>query len=101
MRDKDLYAQILGIKSPWQVTDVELVVSESTVTVHVGRDVLPAVCKGVAGLRSTHASLASPGHVSVQNDAGSRGTPSEVRRARGGHDVSTVGGTWQWFHRLI
>jgi len=44
MRDKDLYAQILGIKSPWQVTDVELVVSESTVTVHVGRDEKVAVC---------------------------------------------------------
>jgi len=44
MRDKDLYAQILGIKSPWQVTDVELVVWESTVTVHVGRDQQVAVC---------------------------------------------------------
>ena len=38
MRDKDLYAQILGIKSPWQVTDVELAVTQATVTVHVGRD---------------------------------------------------------------
>jgi transposase len=44
MRDKDLYAQILGIKSPWQVTDVELEVSQSTVTVHVGRDEEIAMC---------------------------------------------------------
>ena len=44
MRDKDLYAQILGIKSPWQVTDVELVISQSTVTVHVGRDEKVAAC---------------------------------------------------------
>jgi transposase len=44
MRDKDLYAQILGIKSPWQVTDVELVASQSTVTVHVGRDEEIAAC---------------------------------------------------------
>ena len=33
MRDKDLYAQILGIKSPWQVAAVELSVSEGEVTV--------------------------------------------------------------------
>lgn len=35
MRDKDLYAQILGIQSPWQVTDVELALSEEEVIVHV------------------------------------------------------------------
>jgi len=35
MRDKDLYAQILGIKSPWQVADVELSVSNGEVTVQV------------------------------------------------------------------
>jgi hypothetical protein len=35
MRDKDLYAQILGIKSPWQVSSVELALSEGEVTVHV------------------------------------------------------------------
>jgi transposase len=35
MRDKDLYAKILGIKSPWQVSSVELSVSEGAVTVHV------------------------------------------------------------------
>jgi len=44
MRHKDLYAQILGIKSPWRVTDVELEVSQSTVTVHVGRDEKIAMC---------------------------------------------------------
>ena len=31
MRDKDLYAQILGIKSPWQVSGVELALSEGEV----------------------------------------------------------------------
>jgi transposase len=35
MRDKDLYAQILGIKSPWQVSSVELAMSAGEVTVHV------------------------------------------------------------------
>jgi transposase len=35
MRDKDLYAQILGVKSPWQVTDVELELSAGEVRVFV------------------------------------------------------------------
>jgi transposase len=38
MRDKDLYAQILGIKSPWQVADVELSVSKGEVTVQVEQE---------------------------------------------------------------
>ena len=38
MRDKDLYAQILGIKSPWQVTDVELNVSKGEVAVQVEQE---------------------------------------------------------------
>ncbi len=35
MRDKDLYAQILGIKSPWQVSSVNLELSVGEVTVYV------------------------------------------------------------------
>jgi len=35
MRDKDLYAQILGIESPWQVSEVELKLNDSQVIVHV------------------------------------------------------------------
>ena len=35
MRDKDLYCQILGLQSPWRVTDVELNASEGEVKVHV------------------------------------------------------------------
>lgn len=35
MRDNDLYAQILGIESPWQVTEVELKSAENEVIVHV------------------------------------------------------------------
>lgn len=38
MRDKDLYAQILGIKDPWQVTGVELGLSEGEVTVHIEQE---------------------------------------------------------------
>ena len=35
MRDRDLYAQILGIKSPWRVSSIELAFSEGEVLVHV------------------------------------------------------------------
>lgn len=35
MRDKDLYAQILGIKAPWRVADVDLALGEETVHVFV------------------------------------------------------------------
>ncbi len=35
MRDKDLYAQILGIKSPWHVSGVDLNVPEGEVSVQV------------------------------------------------------------------
>lgn len=35
MRDKDLYQQILGIASPWRVSDVELDVKQEAVTVRV------------------------------------------------------------------
>jgi len=35
MRDKDLYATILGIRAPWKVTDVELEPDQEEVTVHI------------------------------------------------------------------
>jgi len=38
MRDKDLYAQILGIKSPWRVSSVELAMSEEEVAVRVEQE---------------------------------------------------------------
>jgi hypothetical protein len=37
MRDKDLYAQILGISSPWQVADAELYVLKGLHTRKVPR----------------------------------------------------------------
>ncbi len=45
MRDKDLYAQILGIQSPWKVREVALNLSEGEVIIHVQHDPLvPLVC---------------------------------------------------------
>ena len=41
MRDKDLYAQILGIQNPWQVVDVELLSDAGEVKVYV--ETLPEV----------------------------------------------------------
>lgn len=35
MRDKDLYAQILGVSQPWEVTDVKLDQRGETVDVHL------------------------------------------------------------------
>ena len=49
MRDKELYAQILGIKSPWQVSDVELALSEGEVTVHVEQEPGVKLCCPTCG----------------------------------------------------
>jgi len=38
MRDKDLYAQILGITYPWFVREVELHLQEGEVIVHLELD---------------------------------------------------------------
>lgn len=38
MRDKELYKQILGVQSPWEVTEVELSVEAGEVTVHVEQE---------------------------------------------------------------
>lgn len=55
MRDKDLYAQILGIKSPWRVSGVELGVSAGEVTVEVEREPGAQLCCPTCG-------RASPGY---------------------------------------
>lgn len=52
MRDKDLYAQILGIKSPWQVSSVELAIPEGEVTVHVEQDAGATQCCPTCGRSS-------------------------------------------------
>ncbi|WP_241086260.1 hypothetical protein [Candidatus Vondammii sp. HM_W22] len=63
MRDKDLYAQILSIKSPWQVSSVELALSEEEVTVQVEQEAGAKQCCSTCGQIShramTHASAAS------------------------------------------
>jgi len=55
MRDKDLYAQILGIKNPWQVSKVELALTEGEVTVHVEQEKGSKQCFPTCG-------KASPGY---------------------------------------
>ena len=49
MRDKDLYAQILGIKSPWRVSSVELALSEGEVTVYIEQEGGIAQCCPTCG----------------------------------------------------
>lgn len=55
MKDKDLYAQILGISSPWQVTDVELATSQNRVTVKI--DIAPGT-----SLACPHCGKTAPGY---------------------------------------
>ena len=52
MRDKDLYAQILGIKSPWQVSSVDLNVPEGEVTVQVEQEEGARSCCPTCGKES-------------------------------------------------
>ena len=49
MRDKDLYAQILGIKSPWQVISVDLALSDGEVTVCVEQEAGTKQCCPTCG----------------------------------------------------
>lgn len=44
MRDKDLYAKILGIESPWRVTDVDLDLEKGEVVVHLGNEEKRPAC---------------------------------------------------------
>jgi transposase len=52
MRDKDLYAQILGITSPWQVSNVELALSAGEVTVYVEQEKGTKQCCPTCGKES-------------------------------------------------
>ena len=49
MRDKELYAQILGIRNPWKVSGVELALSEGAVTVHVKQEEGSQYCRWACG----------------------------------------------------
>ena len=55
MKDKDLYAQILGIASPWQVTDVELATDHNRITVKI--DIAPGT-----SLACPHCDKKAPGY---------------------------------------
>ncbi len=49
MRDKDLYAQILGIKSPWQVNRVDLSATAGEVSVFVEQEAGTRLCCPTCG----------------------------------------------------
>jgi len=44
MNDKELYKNILGVRSPWEVTDVKLDISNKTVTIRVEYEKEQKVC---------------------------------------------------------
>lgn len=54
MRDRDLYAKILGIESPWRVVDVDLDTGEGRVEVHVAH--------GGGGLQCPDCCSPAPGY---------------------------------------
>lgn len=54
MRDRDLYAKILGIESPWKVVDVDLDTGEGRVEVHVAH--------GGGGLQCPDCCSPAPGY---------------------------------------
>ncbi len=57
MRDRDLYAKILGIEAPWHVSDVVLDVAAGTVDVvveHRGAAVCPRCGKAAPGYDTLH-----------------------------------------------
>ena len=64
MRDRELYAKILGISVPWHVTDVVLDVSAGRVEVLVEHE-LPEVRQALRGLRRPPPSLPAPRHLPV------------------------------------
>lgn len=59
MRDRDLYAKMLGIESPWEVVDVELAVGERTVKVMLAH-------RGGTELRCPECGAPCPRHDSRQ-----------------------------------
>ena len=106
MRDKDLYAQILGIKSPWIVSRVELVLSAGEVTVHVeqapgAKQYCPTCARVSPGYDSRPPPLAAPGYLSVQNHPGSRCPQSAVPGAWCGYRGRSLGGAWLWLHGAV
>jgi transposase len=54
MQDIELYKQVLGVKEPWQVTNVKLELKQRTVTIEIGYDkatpVTCPVCDGAASI---------------------------------------------------
>jgi transposase len=55
MRDKDLYATILGVEAPWLVSEVELRGSAEEVEVYLAYDAkAPLHCPTCGGVRGRH-----------------------------------------------
>ena len=85
MRDKDLYAQILGIKSPWQVSNVELALSKGEVMVHVEQEEGAAqrcpTCGEIApGYPLVDVSLLTPRYLHISDIDNQRSSISTIRQ---------------------
>src|SRR5208283_2068914 len=61
MQDKELYEKLLGLKSPWRVSDVDLRMDESKVTVKLAHELLARFPCPDCGVRRTIIGLDSGG----------------------------------------
>jgi hypothetical protein len=81
MRDRQLYAKILGIEAPWRVEAVELDVDGGELTVRVGHHGelwCPECGESTPGVRHARAPVAASGHVPVPDDHSGRGSEDAV-----------------------
>ena len=82
MRDKELYARIVGIEAPWRVEDVELNLQQGEVVVRVAHDGGPLRCpecgRPANRYDTRQPALAASGHLSVPHDPGRRGASGPV-----------------------
>ncbi len=101
MRDRVLYAQILGIAHPWHESAVHLDVPAGEVEVvveHRSEGCCPACGKPCPGLPLASSALAPPGHVPAADAAGDGRAAGEAPRARCGAGLDAVVGAGIPFH---
>ena len=105
MKDTQLYAQILGIEKPWQVSDVKVSLSNDEVEITVNHGFrpvdLPEVWKEKSGLRQANQALAPSRHLPVEDAVGGGGPARELRGTWGGHGSGSLVGVGQWVHSLV
>lgn len=100
MRDKNLYATILGVEAPWVVNEVELRGSAEEVEVHLDYDAkAPLHCPTCGG--DTSSLMAASRYLSVQDGADGRGPACELPFPWGPADQPAVGKALRYPSRIV